>query len=92
EEKLKREAEERLASNMMKLDHLERARREKERPLLGELLKTQLEEDKELGWSACCLGELLKTQLEEDKVNIETQKRTFLENHKKAHATDVASK
>ena len=38
------------------------------------------------------LGELLKTQLEEDKVNIETQKKTFLENHKKAHVADVAAK
>ena len=46
EEKLKREAEERVAQSVQKLDHLERARRENERDLLAALFVKQQEEDK----------------------------------------------
>lgn len=47
EEKLKREAEERMKQAVLKLDHLERARRENERDLLEKVYEQQKEQDKQ---------------------------------------------
>lgn len=47
EEKLKREAEERMRQAVLKLDHLERARRENERPILDQAYVAQKEHDKQ---------------------------------------------
>jgi len=47
EEKLKREAEERMRQAVLKLDHLERARRENERDLLDKVYEQQKKQDKQ---------------------------------------------
>eukprot|EP00283_Hemiselmis_rufescens_P006388 CAMPEP_0173423820 /NCGR_PEP_ID=MMETSP1357-20121228/3963_1 /TAXON_ID=77926 /ORGANISM="Hemiselmis rufescens, Strain PCC563" /LENGTH=857 /DNA_ID=CAMNT_0014386977 /DNA_START=130 /DNA_END=2699 /DNA_ORIENTATION=- len=70
EEKLKREAEERVALSVQKLDHLERARRESERDLLQQLFVTQKEEDK-IRWER------------ESKQFMENHKKKFEEDKKK---------
>eukprot|EP00290_Baffinella_frigidus_P011117 CAMPEP_0180140808 /NCGR_PEP_ID=MMETSP0986-20121125/14477_1 /TAXON_ID=697907 /ORGANISM="non described non described, Strain CCMP2293" /LENGTH=874 /DNA_ID=CAMNT_0022083429 /DNA_START=79 /DNA_END=2700 /DNA_ORIENTATION=+ len=75
-----------------KKEQEEKLKREAEERLASNMMKLDHLERARREKERPLLGELLKTQLEEDKVNIETQKRTFLENHKKAHATDVASK
>eukprot|EP00284_Hemiselmis_tepida_P019203 CAMPEP_0174920038 /NCGR_PEP_ID=MMETSP1355-20121228/4074_1 /TAXON_ID=464990 /ORGANISM="Hemiselmis tepida, Strain CCMP443" /LENGTH=851 /DNA_ID=CAMNT_0016165341 /DNA_START=118 /DNA_END=2670 /DNA_ORIENTATION=- len=73
EEKLKREAEERVALSVQKLDHLERARRESERDLLQQLFVTQKEEDK-IRWER------------ESKQFMENHKKKFEEDKKKKGA------
>ena len=90
EEELKNIDKEELLKR--KKEQEEKLKREAEERMASNVMKLDHLERARREKERPLLGELLKKQIEEDKVNIELQKKTFLENHKKKHVADVAAK
>lgn len=90
EEKLKREAEERMRQAVLKLDHLERARRENERDLLDKVYEQQKEQDKQR-WEVES-KQFLETHKKKHAEDVEAKKRMLRMKPDKAGFEDMVMK